>query len=328
MTNELFLFIVILFIGLFFCFYKLNNDRVYFGFTLTLFVVFSIVTRFSGFDIDMHTYANALQYSSMSVYYLKEPVYWLSSRYVYSVLDSPELTFLFFDFLSILIILKSSKKLDLPQYFPYLFLLFFPTVMGFNNIFRQFLSSVILLYSWSIILSEGRTKKTFIVFLMSGFTHNAAFLFAPLITVFKGSLKSNLIKFFAFSFGILLALPWAINTKSFSDTGSVPVEAFIMVVFLFYLLQLLTNRFLLIGFQARFFAFLNYLLFLLILSSITMGSAQSKRIGMFVLVLILVPSVRLIEDKFKHKTLVRVIFYIVIVMPTLLFSSSRSFLLT
>ena len=145
MTYELIYYLFLVLIGALFCVKRLQSEKLYFFVTLFLFTIYSIITRFSGFDIDINTYASALKSELFSLYYLKEPVYWLSSRYLYKITQSPEVTFIIYDVISFMLVLKARKNIGLPQYFTYLFLLFFPAVMGINNVYRQYLSYTVFL---------------------------------------------------------------------------------------------------------------------------------------------------------------------------------------
>ncbi|MFV0432055.1 MAG: EpsG family protein [Alphaproteobacteria bacterium] len=179
LTLELIFYIFLCFVGLLFCVTSIKSEKTYFAVTLTLFIGYSIITRYAGLDIDMKTYAEALKYDFISLYYLAEPVYWLSSRYVYKILQSEELTFIFYDVLSFLLVLKARKRMEFPQYFPYLFLLFFPAVMGFNNVYRQYLSYSIYLFFMSLVITNAKFMKKSIWLLIAILTHNVAALFSP-----------------------------------------------------------------------------------------------------------------------------------------------------
>lgn len=178
MTAEIFLFILLFLFAIFLCF---NSCPItlYKVLSFCLFISFSAVTRFSGFDIDMQTYSIALKSDSYSIYYLKEPVYWFFSRIIFWVLQSEELTFVFFDIISFYLIFKSKELLKMPQYFPYLLILFFPMVMGLNNVYRQYLSVTFFIYFFSVVFSSASMTKKVVFFALSALTHNVAFLFSP-----------------------------------------------------------------------------------------------------------------------------------------------------
>ncbi len=327
MTYELLYYLFVCLIGFTFCISKIRSNKLYSIFTFILFLVYSIITRYSGFDIDMNTYSNALRSEYFSLYYLKEPVYWITSRYVYKVTQSPEITFIIYDMISFLFILKARKNMKLPQYFPYLFLLFFPAVMGFNNVYRQYLSYTIFIYFVSLFfVPSGFVKKSFYV-VLSVLTHNVSALFSPIFFTLN---KKKIISFKAVFLYILVIalLPIVLGTKSNSDTGTLGVEVYLFVLLCFLIFYILSYRMIFNDMSAKFFYFIIYMFSLTSISSVLMGSAQSKRVGMYSLMISLVPLVKSIEDNYKQKIFLRMIIYIVLILPTLLFSSSLNMLLT
>ena len=327
MTVELTYYIFISLIGLFFCFSKIRSEKCYFIITFILFLLFSVITRYSGFDIDMNTYAEALKSDVFSIYYVKEPVYWVTSRYIYDVTQSPEVTFIVYDVVAFLLVLNARKNMEFPQYFPYLFLLFFPAVMGLNNVYRQYLSYAIFLYFISLLfIQSGFIKKSFYT-ILAILTHNMAALFTPLFFTINKKKRISYKALFLYILVILL-LPMALGTKSNSDTGSLGVGVYLIVLSMLIVFYALSYRLQFNEMSAKFFYFLLYMLALTSISAILMGSGQSKRVGMFSLMIALVPLVKSIEDNYKQKKYPRMAVYIVLISPTLLFTNSINMLLT
>jgi hypothetical protein len=325
-TLEVYYFIFLVFLGAIFCFVNVN-ERVYNVISISVFVGWSFVVRYSGFDIDMETYADALTSTSLSLYYLKEPVYWISSRYVFELLGSKEGVFVFFDSVTFLMLLYVRRQWGLPKYFPYLWLCFFPSVMGMQNVYRQYISyHFLLLLVYYCAFSKGVFLRSF-VGLLAGFTHNVAFLFAPLLFYFN--LKSRVsMRFVSLSLLVLLALPLALSFKSSSSTGVLGAEFYLFVMFFLMMFYLFLNSYVLNGEFAKYFYMQVYFFILTSSSIILMGSAQSKRVGMFCLLISLVPMVVAIDAKCKNKRLMRMVFLLVAVSPTFLFYSSFSLLLS
>ncbi|MBS9866978.1 EpsG family protein [Vibrio alginolyticus] len=327
MTYELLYYLFMAFIGALFCVQKLRSERLYFFLTFFLFFIYSIVTRYSGFDIDINTYASSLKSEVFSLYYLKEPVYWVSSRYIYKITQSPEITFILYDIISFVLVLKARKNMKLPQYFPYLFLLFFPAVMGINNVYRQYLSYTIFLYFTSLLfVGSGFIKKSFFI-LLSVLTHNVSALFAPLFFTLNKKRQISFRSVFLYLCVIIL-LPFALGTKSNSDTGTLGVGVYLFVMVVLFIFYILSYRMVFNDIPAKFFYYLIFLLSLTSVSAVLMGSAQSKRVGMYALMITLIPIVKAIEDNYKQKRAVRIIVYIVLILPTIIFSSSLNMLLT
>lgn len=327
MTLEFYYYIFLVLLGLAFCFIRIKSNILFFILYLFSFTIFSIITRYSGFDIDMNTYASALNSDSFVIYYLKEPVYWILSRYIYDIVKSPEITFIIFDIISFIFIYNASKNMKMPNYFPFLFILIFPSVMGINNVYRQYLTYSFFLYFISLFFTEaGNIKKIFFL-ILSILTHNVAALFSPFFFTFN---KHKRLSFKALILFILIIflLPYAISTKSFSDSGVLGVEVYILILMFIIIFYSLSYRLKFNGISAKLFYFLIYMLILLSTSSIFMGNAQSKRVGMFILMISLIPLVKSIEENYKQRIFLRCMFYLMVVLPTFIFYSSRSLLMT
>ncbi|WMX35614.1 EpsG family protein [Aeromonas caviae] len=327
MTYEMMYYIFLCIVGFIFCFFRISSDRVYFTFVFLLFFIYSLVTRFSGFEIDFITYAKELEIDSYDIYYLKEPVYWLFSRVVYDFFASKELTFVFFDSIAFVLVIVASRKMNLPQFFPFLFLLFFPAVMGMNNVYRQYLAYAIYIFFFSLVISKESPFKSIFFLVLSILTHNVVALFSPLLLIFNGKKRLELKVFIIYTV-IIMLLPFALATKSNSDTGTLGGEVYLIVFFLIILFYSFTCKFRFDDLSSRFLHFFIYMFSLALTSFIVMGGAQSKRVGMFMLMVSLVPLILVIEKKYKQKKIVRATIYTVLIMPTFFFSSSRDMLLT
>ena len=329
MTVELLFFCYLFFLGGMFSLVKVN-DTLFNIVTLISFIGFSFVVRRAGFDADMANYNEFLQIKSFSIYYIKEPVYWLGSRVIFELTESTQFVFMFYDIIFICLLLFVRSALNLPKYFPYLVLLFFPTVLGMQNVFRQFIASGFILLLLYQVISSKKLPFKICTLIVAGLSHNVAILFIPMI--FINAKKHKLNKLFVLSgLGILLLLPLVIGSKSSSDTGDLPpylyVVIFSMLIFMYILIfkfKFSTNKPIYTQFLYLFF----YLFSLLLLAMFFMGGAQSKRIGMLSFFISLIPLVLSIEYRFKQKVFVRVLFLVILVLPTLLFHNASSLLKT
>lgn len=327
MTYELLFYIFLCFVGASLCFVEIKSDKLYNIVVLLLFSSFFAVTRYAGFDIDMKTYVATLEYDAISVYYLREPVFWISSRFVYKVLKTPELTFLFYDIISVILVLWGRRKINLPQYFPFLFLLFFPSVMGFNNVYRQYLSYVLFFIFITFLMSKTSVWRKRWTLLFAILTHNASALFAPLYYAIND--KKNLdFKFILSSVLVVMMLPFAISNKSISETGTIGVQAYIFVLAILIAFYCFSNNFRFKGMFVKLLYVLTYVFMLTCVSVGLMGGAQSKRVGMFALMIALVPISMTIENRYKHVRLIRFIVFVILTSATFLFSSALNMLLT
>ncbi|MCF1428204.1 MAG: EpsG family protein [Shewanella sp.] len=327
MTYELVYYLFLVLTGALFCVKKLRSEKLYFFVTLFLFTIYSVITRYSGFDVDINAYASELKSELFSLYYLKEPVYWISSRYIYKITQSPEVTFIIYDIISFILVLKARENMKLPQYFTYLFLLFFPAVMGMNNVYRQYLSYTIFIYFSSLFfINSSFVKKSFFI-LLSVLTHNVSALFSPLFFALNKKRQISFRSIFLY-LCVLVILPLAVGTKSNSDTGTLGVEVYLLVMVALFIFYISSYKMVFNGVSAKFFYYITYLISLTSMAAVFMGSAQSKRVGMYALMITLIPIVKAIEDNYKQKKPVRTITYFILILPTILFSSSLNMLLT
>jgi|GEM_PF-1789805 len=329
MTVELLAYFLIFFVGIVFCVTRVNDTLYNIG-SLILFVLFSIVVRNAGFDADIGNYAEFLKINSFSIYYVREAVYWLGSRAIYGYTNSEFIVFITYDLLFFSLLLIVRSKLDLPKYFPYLVILFFPTVMGMQNVFRQFIASGFLLLLLAQVITLQRMPLKLLTLILAGLSHNVSFIFLPLIFMNSKSRKLSPL-FLASAISILILLPIVAASKSDSITGEVPAYVYTLLFSLMILSYLFIFHF---NFKDRspiFTQFLYFLLFCYILTieaMFVLGAAQSKRLGMLSLVLCLIPLIMSLEARFKQKILVRCLFLILLTSPTLLFKNALSLLQT
>ncbi|MGY3727794.1 MULTISPECIES: EpsG family protein [Cobetia] len=327
MTYELVCYFSLFFVGLIYCFCSLSSKVLYFTSTLILLMINSAVMRYSGFDIDMNVYVSTLETNVISMYYLKEPIYWVISRYLYDLLGSPEVTFMVYDFLSFIAVLKARENIKLPQYFPFLFFLFFPSVMGINNVYRQYLSCCFFVYFMSLMYIEAGYLKRIYSLAFAFLTHNVAALFSPFLHAGTNRRNISYLTIF-FYMAVLVLLPFSLDTKSSSDTGELGVSIYIVALFSFFMFYILSYR---LKFDCNSKMVLHYFLFILcimLLSAALMGGNQSKRVGMYSLALCLVFVVQAIEDNYKQVKITRATIYTILILPTVVFPSSLYMLTT
>ena len=154
-------------------------------------LVFMIIIRSAGFDLDLETYALEMRGNlyTTDLYYLREFVFWLGSRLVYYLFQDEFISFLFMDCIWIITILKVGnrmalfKKENLNNALLVILMTSFPFVFGYENIYRQFYATVFALFSYSLI-SESY-KKSLFFFVIAFFMHNTVVLLIPLYVVKK-----------------------------------------------------------------------------------------------------------------------------------------------
>lgn len=307
-----------------------KNKTVLYFFAFFNFFIFSLIVRNSGFDADIKNYEQALNVKSFSIYYLKEPLYWLGSRVIFELSESPIIVFVFYDFIFFTMLFCASIKLKLPVYFPFIALLFFPSVLGMQNVLRQFIASGFLLMFVAFVFSGSKFRLKLLALIFAALAHNSALLFAPIIFLRKSGAQWKKLFFFS-AVAVIALLPVAASTKSSSNTGDLPPYLYFIIFTALIFIYLLILRF---NFKAKrkvfreYFWMLMYLWGLIFMAMLVMGGAQSKRLGMLSLLLSLIPLITLIEFRFKQRVLIRLLFVIVLVLPTVMFNNSKNFLET
>ena len=277
--------------------------------------------RFFGSYCDFVTYREVMGYpynTLLTFFYLKEPIYWLGSSYLYkSFIHDKTTVFIIFDFISFLFLYKAKNNFNLKSYFILLFLASFVSVMGFNNVYRQYLATCVLLCSISYCYI-GKNKKSLIIYIISLLIHNCTLLFVPII------LYPYIKKNFRFSFFVLITLvmifvlPKIMKFASISNQGLSLTPIYIAINLLIFFFVYLNKSKL----SSYIFYVSFYNLIIISICFLFFGSEQAKRIGMITLSIdlpiLMISLYRVISNKFFIKILLISSF----ILPTFFFHSS------
>ena len=147
---EIFLYSFIFIIALFLIPLNINKKEIA---TFLIIFIYPIVIRFSGFDYDMEIYADFVEYRYIDlaeIYYLKEIGFW-GSLYILGSIFSPKIAFIILDYFILFLIYRIFKNIQINEAYILIILIFFPTILGFQNIYRNFLAITLILYAISII---------------------------------------------------------------------------------------------------------------------------------------------------------------------------------
>lgn len=319
---ELFIYIGLAIVAIFFSFTEdaFSQSNMFFTFWITAYISLILVVR-TTFDFDIRNYAETMTYQSISIYYLKEPIVWLGHRFIYFWVQNPFYVFLLSDFLIGLILFRALKNFNLPKYAFFSILIFFPFVLGMQNIYRQWVANILFLYSFSIAWNQSGNIKKYISFMAAVLSHNAAAIFVPLLFIKRTNSLGQLKwygSFFIATVGIMLGA----ETKSKSNAGNdFTLLYFFLILFLLILIPLL-DRGLVRKIRALDYYTIVTILFLSGCSIIFLASAGAERVAMFGLIVAYPIIVKLIENRFKQKALPRAVFSLLGFMPMLLFSVS------
>lgn len=315
--------LMLLVVGFTLCFTNIRSPRSRSLATIVtgiLFAAYFVIARQEGLHNDILNYSKAMDSNSLSMYYLKEPFFWLGSRFLKTALNDSQLVFFIFDLFSIFLILFASTRLQLPAYFPYLFLLSFPITMGVFNIYRQYLACCFLLWHCSCCIKQEKIVFSYFWLAAATLTHNAAFLFQNLLPLSRKNRVYHTV--FALVALINLSLiPIAAKYKSFSYTGvSSPVDYIIFLAILAVLFFFSSTK----NLRYRYMPFFVYMIVLVITVNAFSGTAQTKRIAMMSISVSLPFLATAIEGANGSIKSYRIALYLLTTLPTLIFGNSLS----
>ena len=295
-----------------------------------LFVVYSVVARVSPeMTSDMQVYYSAAETwpPPFSLYTLREPIVWFGSSFLFLLTGSHFATFIIFDVAAALIVLRSMKLLDdgdgrMLSLGPtiissYVFLL------GQQNVLRQHLSLVILLYA----LAARSRKQSGAVwwFAASVLTHNVAAILVGYWLDIGTSGRRRYGPVVTLVGVILLKIMWPWLGKSSSYTGLETAYFYIVLGLALGILLLYADNGRIGCLRVYSPALLNFFAFAPAVGYL--ASDQFERVAMIFLVLILVElyryqlPLRIRKVEMAHLTCV------VLVLPVFFFHSTLSKLL-
>ena len=284
-----------------------------------LVMVFTVRAQF---DYDINTYALSMEYSSLSLYYIKEPVIWLGQRLLFNITDSSYLTFILTDISAGVILYRALKIFSLPQYSYFSFLTFFPFIMGFQNIYRQWFASIIMIYLISLIVQyDNKRLKKYFIFAISILTHNVSAIFLPFLFLKPKNTLSKIFLLLALIIAVL-GVKYGLDTKSSRNTGGNLAFAYLSL-FLVIVIILIIIDFFKITLEARWhYIFIVVGLILSTTGIIFGGSSAAERISIYLLMLMYPLLIVKIEERFKNPQIVRMIMTICGFFPIFVFGTA------
>lgn len=300
-----------------------------------LLCLLSLVVR-QYLQVDMGTYARAMDYKLgdmfKEIYFLRNIVFWGINSFLFHLGVSPRLIFFLWDAVSFITILEVRRRLSLPYYFVPLFYVSFLGVFGLQNIYRQYLASVFLLYSFSII-SESR-GKSFLFFLISALIHESSFLLLGVLFILlpKKAMRNSFFSLFLVVV-IMGTLFVVMNTEDDLSraTGQDMSKAYLLVFILISFAALLT-----ISWQGRKaeassvnrkLQITLYALTINITAYMVMGgSLYYERISILLLPVMLIVLIDALCC-YKQRRILSLTFSTILMAPTFIFESTRLFLL-
>ena len=283
-------------------------------------VALSVTVRvISPFDEDILVYAQQMRAGGgTSLYYWKEPVVWLGQAGLYSVLGNEALVFIVFDLTLMAVLFSALRSAKLPLYACLALLCFFPAIMGFQNVYRQW-ASLCFIVSALAVLPKHRQLAIGLFVLAVG-SHNSAALFAGCLFAAYPFRYRQL--FTAASFVLApIAIVAGSTSKSSWSTG-LSLEYLYAAVMIVVALALVAARWPLAtnSYNERMkLAIPIYVAFLAVMAPLLLESATAERIsisGLFVLFPMIVDT---IDSRIKEKTAARMLLTVGGFVPALLF---------
>lgn len=327
MIEPIYIFLLYFALGVIYCFKTSNFKNIIFIIFALFFWSFCLRSFYIGNDFITYNIVLDLDWSYyQDIYYLREPIYWFFSKFLYEYLVYDKVYVYFvIDIVFLLSFVFFIKKNKLPEYLVFLFILFFPSVMGIQNVYRQFLASFFIVYA---IFDENKILfKNFIYLFIAFLLHNVAILFLPFVLLKQ---KKYFLTFISFVFLIGIYSYFG-GDRSNSDTGDVNPVVYLLAMILIFFGYLIIHKFK-IKFRDNFFINSFVLgFFLYSFSIILMASGQSKRVGMIVLLINLFALIIYIEKEYRNtlenKVLIRSFIFIFLTIITVIVPSSRNMLL-
>lgn len=293
-----------------------------------LYIVYSVIVRIMPPTVDMVTYSKAMTVwpPPLTFYTLREPVVWVGVPFLHYLLNNRIATFLIVDVLTGLIVYRAMHDLDegdgrmfsmAPAIMTsYVFLL------GQQNVWRQHVAFVILLLAVASRVRHWR--GSLFLFILSFLAHNATALF------FGYWIDTGRAQRFRYgpllTFGTVIIMLYALPSLDKSAQATALNTEYLYVAFagavILILLYATTGRLSAFGTPAL----LNFIGFVPAIA--ILASAPFERIAMMFLVLIVIDVQR------RHKALhigsieTQHVAFLLLVLPTLIFQSSRTLLLT
>ena len=320
--------LIYLLVGLFGIVFSVNpqlikSSSVFFLCWFFVYLVFVVIVR-RNFDVDIGTYAREMESINFSFYYITEPVVWLGQSHLYALTENPYLVFIFFDFMVALFLYFALANFNSPKWAFFSVLLFFPVVLGMQNIYRQWVASVIFLYSFSLFWTDRAGVRSYGALFASILTHNSAAIFLPALFSRLSGAK------YLFFFGVLILSFFAIffgkDFKSTANTGA-DLEFAYLILFGFLLATtVLLDRAKIKISRLREYRLFATLFLLVGCGVLSLSSAIAERLAMFSLIIAYPILADIIEDRFQEVAVMRIVFLTAGFVPIWIFGLTDIFL--
>tara|TARA_B110000483_G_C18161539_1_gene529518 strand:+ start:986 stop:1969 length:984 start_codon:yes stop_codon:yes gene_type:complete len=321
---EFLAYTVVTFFGVLFSLKKfpIKNPKLFFVIWFSVYFALVIIVR-TNFQGDIIQYVKVMDYTSLSIFFIREPVVWLGQRYLFALTESAYIVFVIFDIILGIFLFKALKNFNLPQFAFFSILILFPFVLGMQTAYRQWVANIILLYSFSLMWSEQKTFKTYIFFALSFLSHNVIAVFFPILLVRNQKGLGELAWLISFTIS-LIGIYIAAETKSVANTGLDLSLIYLLILSFFFCLIFILDKGVIRKIRKQEYKIFLSLLIIVFFAYLLLSSAYIERISMICLIILYPILINLVEERFRQKEIIRIIFTIFGFMPMFLVSPQVS----
>ena len=299
------------------------------GLLLGSLIALSVIVRQNPHS-DMIVYISSMEISPQDLfaneYFIKNIVYWGTTSLLYHWGLSPSLIFYILDLASFILLLRARKLKHIPYYFIPLFYVSFIGIFGFQNIYRQYLATILLIYVYSII--RKRPLIGYFLFMFAVLIHTSSILLIGAIFIER---RDGVINKYIYAIGLLLMMvlaPVVFSTDYMFNSGENYNTLYLFVVLLLTLFIIFSVR---LG-KSSWTEALSTLQVPLYFSGLGVLSYFSMGTSLFYerVVLLLLPFMILFVSQliqlYKERRFFNLGLAIILIIPTFTFSATQAML--
>lgn len=293
-------------------------------------ILYVILLRQGGFQGDFQVYLDELRTGWLSFYYFREPLFWVGSKVLFSYLGSERIVILIYDLLFCYFLCESIKKVSSPNVF-FVILVSFPVFLGIENIYRQVLGLPFSLLFFYHCLNRN-IFFSLVYLLLASLFHNSYILLSPMLIFCFPNISIGvrfLIVIIFVCIGVFAVsyFGFSVDMVDKSSAQSTGLDLEILYLMVILLTSLIMSIIMINCFRAKWVFLILLINSIFLISAGYLGSAQSERVGMMLLILLFYSYFCFSGYLTKNRnSIVKMQMFFVLSAPVFLFSSTRSFL--
>lgn len=294
-------------------------------------ILYVLILRLGGFQGDFQVYLEELRTGWLSAYYLREPLFWVGSKIIFLYSGNERLVIFVYDLFFCFFLYKAVKKVaDVNVFF--ILLVSFPVFLGLENVYRQVLGlplSFLFIYH----CFSGRFAVSLFYLILATLFHNSYIVLAPMLIFSVSAISSGLrisavILFFAVALALVgyMGISVEMAGKSSAQSTGLSLEYLYAAVIIFSCISIAPF---LQRDSGKWFVTSVIVNFVYFLSMSTLGSSQSERVGMILILALFYSYFCLTESGLRWRnSIVKVQLFSIMAIPVFVFSSTRYFLVS